>query len=155
MKYKTKVKILSGFIIVTTLLPLLSLVRCENGTKETPQPTAQSKDITLTDSKKVTVTPDGTGGFVAGAVGSKSVIVSESWLSGADETDILSIYGIFAQWISMNKSNVRIASVQVPQYNRAIQIHDNRIASKMVRQRIGLTDLFQTSGIEFIISIKK
>jgi len=37
----------------------------------------------------LTVTPDGTDAFVAGAEGSKSATVSESWLSSANDTDVL------------------------------------------------------------------
>ena len=51
----------------------------------------------------LTVT-DGTGGFVAGAYGSKSTTVSENWLSGATDDDMnVSLSGMLGDWISMNK----------------------------------------------------
>ena len=53
----------------------------------------------------LTVTPDGTAGFAAGADGSKTATVGEDWLLGANQSDmILSLSTELSTWISMNKN---------------------------------------------------
>jgi len=127
-----------NLLILAIILLIGFIVNSCGGDDEQPQPTQQSKDITLAAGKKVTVTytalpgatpswwnklssqlqsmagdfptgtytltvtPDGTAGFAAGAGGSKAATVSESWLSGASDTDMMvSIYNMLASWITM------------------------------------------------------
>ena len=133
-----------NLLILAIILLIGFIVNSCGGDDEQPQPTQQSKDITLAAGKKVTVTytalpgatpswwsklssqlqsievgfpagtytltvtPDGTDAFVAGAEGSKSATVSESWLSSANDTDVLmSIAGAIAIWASMNNNAVQ------------------------------------------------
>jgi len=131
-------------LLILAIILLIGFIvnSCGGGDDEQPQPTQQSKDITLAAGKKVTVTytalpgatpswwgklstqlqfvevgfptgtytltvtPTGTAGFVAGAEGSKSATVSDSWLSSANDTEVLmSMGGIISIWISMNTNN--------------------------------------------------
>ena len=64
----------------------------------------------------LTVTPDGTGSFVAGAAGTKTATVGENWLYGADNSDMLSIFGILDAWVAQvkNQNQVRYAGGMSP-----------------------------------------
>ena len=55
------------------------------------------------------VTPNGTGGFVAGATGSKTATVGENWLSNAQDTDIgSSIASVLMAWVAQIKNQNRV-----------------------------------------------
>jgi len=57
----------------------------------------------------LTVTPSGTGGFVAGTSGSKTATVGESWLNNAtDDQMMMSLAGMVGTWTAMNKNQNRI-----------------------------------------------
>jgi len=57
----------------------------------------------------LTVTLDGTNGFVAGTAGTKTATVGESWLSGATDSDMnTSLANMLATWISMEKDQNRV-----------------------------------------------
>jgi len=59
--------------------------------------------------RTLTVTPNGTGGFVAGTPGSKMVTVGESWLNNATDLEVLdSLLDITVQWYSLEKTQNRI-----------------------------------------------
>ena len=75
------------------------------------------------------------------AVDGYKILFRENQLSGFSAVElgdgIVSITYDMTLAKANSRDTVRMASVQVPQYNRAMQIRDNRIAGKMVRQRIG------------------
>jgi len=65
----------------------------------------------------LTVTPNGTAGFAAGAGGSKAATVGESWLSGATDGDLnTSLMSMAGSWVSMNKkqNSIRYADGMSP-----------------------------------------
>ena len=80
---------------------------------------------------------DGDGNFVL--IGANTLTAGENWLSNATEREIgINLTQVSSSWVAMHNTNdtVRMANA-VPQYNRAMQLRDNRIASKLVRQRMG------------------
>ena len=64
--------------------------------------------------------------------------VSDADLQSAITTAVVEMRGlIIVLDRAATNDSVRMAGVPVPQYNRAMQLRDNRIAGRMVRQRMG------------------